>query len=79
METSFKEGKPGSKWIRKFLKRNKLMMKIAETISLSRISSMSNPFIIYDFYDALAKVFNDSMRLQYKVYYANSYSISSYK
>ena len=32
MKTNFKEQKPGSKWIRKFLKRNKLTTKKAEMI-----------------------------------------------
>ena len=73
MEISFKEGKPGPKWIRKFLRRNKLTMKKTEMINSSRISNTSNPFIIYDFYDALAKVFNESIK--YKVHYGYSYSI----
>ena len=76
METSFKEGKPGPKWIRKFLRRNKLTMKKTEMIISSRISNTSNLFIIYDFYDALAKVFNESIK--YKVHYGYSYSMSSY-
>ena len=76
METTFKEGKPGPKWIRKLLRRNKLIMKKDEMISSSRISNTSNPFIIYDFYDALAKVFNHSIK--YKMHYGYSYSMSSY-
>ena len=78
METSFKEGKPESKWIRKFLKRNKLTMQKVEMISTSRIRNTSNPFVAYDLYDALVKVFTHSMRLQYEVYYAYSYSVSRY-
>ena len=76
MESTFKEGKPGPKWIRKFLRRNKLIMKKAEMISSSRISNTSNPFIIYDIYDTVAKVFNHSIK--YKVHYGYGYSMSSY-
>ena len=53
----FKDGKPGEKWFKNFMKRNKLSLKKAEMISAARKANTLNPFIIYDFFDQLEKVF----------------------
>ena len=39
------------------MKRNRLTHKKAEMISCARKSNTSNPFIIYDFYEQLEKVY----------------------
>lgn len=52
----FKDNRPGMKWMKNFMKRNKLSHKKAEMISVARKSNTSNPFLIYDFYDQLEKV-----------------------
>lgn len=54
--SQFKNNKPGYKWMKGFMKRNRLTNKKAEMISAARKSNTSNPFIIYDFFDQLEKV-----------------------
>ena len=49
----FSNNRPGYKWIKNFLKHNRLTLKKAEMISTARMVNTSNPFIIYDFYDTL--------------------------
>ena len=53
--TRFNNNRPGYKWMKNFLKRNRLTMKKAEMISTARMANTSNPFIIYDFYDTLER------------------------
>ena len=55
----FKDGKHGDKWFKSFIKRNNLSLKRAEMISTTRKVNTSNPFIIYDSFDQLEKVFQE--------------------
>ena len=65
----FKDGKPGDKWLKNFMKRNKLSMKKAEMISASRKANTANPFIIYDFFEQLEKIFEEHPELdETKIY-----------
>ena len=65
----FKGGKPGYKWFKNFIKRNKLLMKKAEMISTAPKANTPNPFIIYDFFDQLEKVFQEYPELdENKIY-----------
>ena len=65
----FKDGKPGDKWFKNFMKRNKLSSKKAEMISTARRANTSNPFIMYDFFDQLEKVFQEHPELdENKIY-----------
>ena len=41
-----------------FMKRNKLSLRKALMICISRKSNTANPFVIYDFHDKLAKIFD---------------------
>ena len=42
------------------MKQNWLLLKKAEMISSARKSNLSNPFIIYDYYNLLEKIFQDN-------------------
>ena len=65
----FKGGKPGDKWFKSFMKHNKLSLKKAEMISTAQKANTSNPFIIYDFFDQLEKVFQEYPELdENKIY-----------
>ena len=65
----FKDGKPGDKWFKNFMKRNKLSSKKAEMISTVRRANTWNPFIMYDFFDQLEKVFQEYPELnENKIY-----------
>ena len=65
----FKDGKPGNKWFKNFMKRNKLSLKKAEMISTAPKANSSNPFIIYDFFDQVEKVFQEYPELdENKIY-----------
>ena len=60
--SQFKNGsRPGPKWMKHFMKGNRLSIKKAEMISLARKSSTSNPFIIYGYYNLLEKSFQDNL------------------
>ena len=60
-EIQFKNGsRPGTKWMKNFMKRNQLLLKKAEMISSARKSNRSNPFIIYDYYNLLENMFQDN-------------------
>ena len=52
----FNNQRPGLTWIKNFMARNKLTHKKAEMISSAQKSNMSNPFLIYDFYNQLESV-----------------------
>ena len=53
IKTPFAYNRPGRTWTKKFFKRNKLSLKKASMICISRKSNTANPFVIYDFYDKL--------------------------
>ena len=56
--SQFKNGsRSGLKWMKEFMKGNRLSIKKAEMISLARKLSTSNPFIIYDYYNLLENFF----------------------
>lgn len=59
MTTPFKNDRPGKNWLSQFMKRNNLSKKKANMICAARKSVTSNPFIIYDFYDTIEKLFNE--------------------
>ena len=62
--SQFKNGsRSGPKWMKEFMKGNRLSIKKAEMISLARKSSTSNPFIIYDYYNLLENFFQDNLDL----------------
>ena len=46
--------------MKNFMKQNQLLLKKAEMISSARKSNRSNPFIIYDYYNLLEKMFQDN-------------------
>ena len=52
----FTDSRPEAKWMRNFLKRNRLRLKKAEMNSTCPYANTSIPSIIYDFYDSLEKV-----------------------
>ena len=54
----FTDKMPGYTWMKNFMKRNRLPCKKTEMIGAKCKSNMSNPFIIYDFYEQLEKVCN---------------------
>ena len=56
----FKDGHPGPDWLKLFMKRNKLSFKKANMINAARKSAISNPFIIYNFYDQLDKIVTEN-------------------
>ena len=58
ISTPFKYDRPGRTWMKAFMKRNKLSLKKASMICISRKSNTANPFVIYDFYDKLATIFD---------------------
>ena len=58
ISTPFKYDRPGRTWMKAFMKRNKLSLKKASMICISRKSYTANPFVIYNFYDKLATIFN---------------------
>ena len=71
-ENQLKDGKPGDKWFKNFMKRNKLSLKKAEMILTARTANTSNPFIIYDFFDQLENVFQEYPELdENKIYNCN--------
>ena len=58
ISTPFKYDCPGRTWMKAFMKRNKLSLKKASMICISQKSNTANPFVIYDFYDKLATLFD---------------------
>ena len=62
ISTPCKYDRPGRTWMKAFMKRNKLSLKKASMICISRKSAntanTANPFVIYDFYNKLATIFN---------------------
>ena len=64
IKTPFKNDRPGRTWIKMFLKRNKLSLKKASMICISRKSNTANPFVIYDFYDKLENILNDNPEIK---------------
>ncbi|XP_068082293.1 uncharacterized protein [Anabrus simplex] len=55
LETRFKNQRPGEDWFRSFRKRNRLSIKLPQSIEHSRCDQ-TNPWIIYDFFDKLTQV-----------------------
>ena len=45
--------------MRNFLKRNKLSLKQATKLSIVRHNATRNPFIVYNFYEIVAKALDD--------------------
>ena len=60
ISTPFKYDCPGRAWMKPFMKRNKLSFKKASMICISQKSNTANPFVIYNFYDKLATIFDTS-------------------
>ena len=60
ISTPFKYNRPGRTWMIAFMKRNKLLLKIASMICISQKSNTANLFVVYDFYDKLATIFDAS-------------------
>ena len=50
---------PGPDWMRNFLKCNKLSLKQATKLSIVRHNATRNPFIVYHFYEIVAKALDD--------------------
>ena len=45
-------------WVENFLKRQKFTAKKATIISTARKAVIANPFLIYDFYDIIKRIWN---------------------
>ena len=60
ISTPFKYDRPTRAWMKSFMKRNKLSLFQASMICISRESNTANPFVIYDFYDKLATIFDSN-------------------
>ena len=58
--TQFKDRQTGLTWTKSFMKRNKLSHKKTKMISSARKSNKANPYTIYDFFDQLVEVGDDS-------------------
>ena len=54
-QTQFKDNLPGYDWTHSFLKRHKLSLKKGDQMQLARNNVTSDPFVIYEFYETLAK------------------------
>ena len=52
-------GYPGPDWMCNFLKRNTLPLKQATKLSVVRHNATHNPFIVYHFYENVAKALDD--------------------
>lgn len=61
VENPFINGKPGRRWMERFLAKNNLSLKRATLISKVRLDCTSNPFVIYDFYKTLSDVISDEV------------------
>ena len=57
IKSPFQDNRPGRNWMKSFLNRNKLSLKKASAICVSRKSNTVNPFVIYHFYEKLAEIF----------------------
>lgn len=55
IKTNFKDNRPGYEWTSNFLKRHKLSLKKGGQMELARKSVTSDPFVIYGFFELLAK------------------------
>ena len=58
ISTPFKYDRPGRTWMKASTKHNKLSLRKASMICISQKSNTANPFVIYDFYDKLATIFD---------------------
>ena len=56
LRTPFKYNRPGKKWVKSFIKHNRMSLQKANRISSAQKSSTSNLFIVFEFYDTLEKV-----------------------
>ena len=63
LRTPFKNNGPGKKWVKSFMKRNRMSLKKANIISSARKSATSNPFIVFGFYDTLEIVMSEKQFL----------------
>lgn len=45
--------RPGKRWVKSFLKRNKLVLKRSSPMERKRKTAISDPFLIFEFYDNL--------------------------
>lgn len=59
IKTRFKDGIPGKDWFVSFKKKYNLTLKKPEVMESKRVKQQSDPFIVYDFYDRLAEVFQE--------------------
>ena len=55
LKTRFKNQRPGEDWFQSFRKRNRLSIKLPQSIEHSHCDQ-TNPWIIYDFFDKLTQV-----------------------
>ena len=59
LRTPFKNNRPGKKWVKSFMKHNRMSLKKANMISSAGKSATSNPFIVSGLYDTLEKVMSE--------------------
>ena len=59
INTRFKDNLPGREWLSNFMQRHRLVLKKGGQMQLARKNVTSDPFIVYGFYDLLAKIMND--------------------
>jgi hypothetical protein len=60
IQSRFKNNRPGNDWWLAFKSRYKLSIKKPEGLEHSRKSQLSDPFVIYEFYDRLEKAIEDA-------------------
>ena len=54
-----KNNRPGKKWVKSFMKLNKISLKKGDMISLEWKSATSNLCIVFGFFDTLEKVMSE--------------------
>ena len=59
----FKENIPGKEWLRNFLRCNSLSTKKANMISAVCMATTSNPFVVYNFFDTVQKIWMQTILL----------------
>lgn len=59
LSTRFKNSVPGHDWFKGFCERHQLSLKKPEKLESSRARQSSDPFIIFDFYAKLEKIFSE--------------------
>lgn len=58
LETRFKNQRPGPDWFISFRKRNRLSIKLPQSIEHSRCDQ-TNPWVIYDFFEKINQLFDE--------------------